>query len=195
MNAAVILLAILGSGPFGQKVSELAHERNELRKSAATASVAFEVDLSLQDGENSLSLVYRAAIQNVNEALEPALGPDTITATTGSDTETTPEATADRVFSQVSATFDAYLTQAQTDDPELSTEQAFSDFVALIRTGIENGFAEARTILSNLGALDETVSADVDATYELLLQKLNEYEANGAVTAPAPAEEEPAATA
>lgn len=46
----------------------------------------------------------------------------------------------------------------------------------MIRKGIEQGFAEARDILASLQVLEGNILEDVDRTYELVQEGLNNFE-------------------
>ena len=170
---------------LGQLVSQAAKSKDQAVGTVTEADqvlngniIESNIDISLQDGENSLSLVYRATIQNLNEALEADFGPNAIQAAVDNGVDTSPQATAERIVSQSTGFFDAYLSQAQENDPELSTEAAFGQFLEVIRGGIERGFNEARSVLSSLSALTENVESDISETEELVAQKLTNYESN-----------------
>src|SRR5699024_975549 len=107
------------------------------------------LDVSISAGDNSMALLYRSAIDSINEHLAPELGPNAIQAAMQQDNS--PEATAERILSQSTAFFDAYARQHPNKDPE----QLLNDFVEVIRGGFEKGYAEAVDILSGLGVMEE----------------------------------------
>jgi len=182
------------TGPLGQEVSAAAHARNAERKGIVTESeqvlnggvIDNNINLSLEDGENTLAFVFKAAVQNINEALEPSLGPNAIQATFDSGAEPTPESTASSIASAATSLFGGF----QDSNPELSPEEALSEFTAILRSGIEQGFNEARTVLDNLNGLTEDVSAKIDSTQEKLQALIDEFEASTDTTSnPEPPED------
>lgn len=109
----------------------------------------FDCSLSIKSTDSSLTLLYRTAIDRINLALEPELGPNAIGS---APAETfTPEATAGRILSLSTAFYDAYAAQPKNKD--LDSETLARNFVDLIRGGFERGFGEARDILSGLDTL------------------------------------------
>ncbi len=95
-----------------------------------------------------MALLYRTAIDGINEYLAPELGPDAIGQAMGQDDG--PEGTAGRIVS-MSTAFEAYAAQHKNDAPE----DVIRNFVGLIRGGFEQGFNEASDILNGLGVLGE----------------------------------------
>ena len=61
------------------------------------------LQVSLQAGNNSMALLYRTAIDGINEYLAPELGPDAIGQAMGQDNS--PEGTASRILSMSTAFF------------------------------------------------------------------------------------------
>lgn len=173
-------------GPLGQEISAAAHARNAERKGIVTESeqilnggiIDSNVDISLQDGENTLSLVYRAAVQNINESLSAAVGSSDIQVTTETSTNDSPEATASNIVSQSTGLLDSYVAQVQAADSEISEADAFTQFLSVIREGLDKGFAEARAVLSNLNVEADSYEPQIQATEELAAQKLGEFENN-----------------
>lgn len=129
------------------------------------------LEISLRSGNDSLSLVFKTAIENLNETLAPSLGPDAIRTGYASGLDVSPEATAGRIVSLSTALFDRY--RESHPDKELAT--ALQDFVDLIRGGIERGFAEAREILDGLGVLQGDIASNIDKTFELVQAGLKDF--------------------
>ncbi|RDH89593.1 MAG: hypothetical protein DIZ77_00365 [endosymbiont of Seepiophila jonesi] len=48
--------------------------------------------------------------------------------------------------------------------------------LTIIRDAIEQGFAEAREILDGLSVLEGDISANIDTTFELVLEGLERFE-------------------
>ncbi len=81
-----------------------------------------------------------------------------------------PEKVADNILSFVKQAY-GRLQQNQTDvDAEHFFEQA--------RSGIEQGFSEAKDILEQMGALNGVIAENVDKTYQLTMDGLDDFEQN-----------------
>lgn len=131
------------------------------------------MDVSIKSANSSLALLYRTAIDRINEVLSAELGPDAI-----GDAATpvnTPEATAGRILSLSTGFYDAYAAQAKNKDKDAET--LARDFVHLIRGGFERGFGEARDILSGLGVLgeDSPIEQGINKTYALVMQGFDDF--------------------
>lgn len=161
------------NGPVGQQVSELAHARNaakaELRANALLLEATLTTSFSASD--NPQALVLKTAIEGINEALKETLGENAIQNAYESGLDVSPEATADRIVSLSTAFFGAY----QEANPELSQEDALNQFVDVIRGGIDQGFAEAREILEGLNVLEGDIATNIDLTYDLVQQGLDNF--------------------
>ena len=142
-------------------------QRNTLNAQILEASL----QVSVQAGNQSMALLYRSAIDSINEYLEPELGPDAIGQAMAQDNSA--EATAGRILSQSTAFFDAYAAQHQGEDPE----DVARNFVALIRGGFEQGFGEAEDILQGLGVLEEgsPIAAGIQKTYALVQKGYDDF--------------------
>ena len=155
--------------PFGQTVSQLAHEKQPApRDSLNAAIIDAHLSLSSGDGGNSLTLVLKTAIEGINGELEPTLGENAIQNTVDSGLDTGPEATAERIVSLSTAFFGAY----QNANPDLDFETALTQFVDVISSGINQGFAEAREILTGLQVLEGDIASNIDLTYGLVEEKM-----------------------
>jgi hypothetical protein len=147
-----------------EQVSEAA-----LRKDLNVGILKASMEVSIRSGDQSQALLFRSAIEGINEALAPTLGPDAIQNAMGQDNSA--EATAGRIVSMSTAFFDAYAARRPGDDPET----VLRDFMDVIRGGFEKGFGEARDILSGLGVFNGAVEADVMKTRELVLQGYDRF--------------------
>ena len=169
-------------GALGQQVSQTAHENNELKKTVRptaesikqqfnSAILQSSLEVSVSEGNESLALLYKAAIEGINDVLEPELGSNAIQNTYDSGLDVSPEATADRIVSLSTAFFSLY----QEQHPELSDEQAANKFADIIGGGIDKGFAEARDILEGLKVLEGDIASNIDTTYDLVQQGLKAF--------------------
>ena len=185
------------NGPFGQTVSGMAHTRNAERRAASEPAAVVDNDVSITvgDEQNSLTLLLKTSVDGVNTALSDAgLEPAQIQAPSDYAVEITPETTAEQIVALSTSAFEVY-----TDaNPEQELAAQLDQFISLILSGINEGFAETRSTLDLAGALDDNATS-IDATYELVNQKLIAFKdallANSITEDPAveePSVEEPA---
>lgn len=158
-----------------------------LRQQQNVQILQASMDVSIQSGDSSLALLYRTAIDRINEILGPELGPDAIGSASSQDNSA--EGTAGRILALSTALYDAYAAR----HPDKDAETLARDFVALIRGGFETGFNEARGILDGLGVLGEgsAVASGIQKTYELVMKGYDDFLASK--LAPPAAEDEAAA--
>ncbi len=142
-------------------------QKNQLNAHILQASL----DVSISSGNNSMALLYRTAIDNINEQLAPELGPNALQAAMQQDNS--PEATADRIVSMSTAFFDGYARQHPNKPPE----DVARDFVDIIRGGFEKGYNEAASILKGLGVLEEsgTIATEIGKTFALVQQGYDDF--------------------
>ncbi|MFV0371707.1 MAG: DUF5610 domain-containing protein [Azonexus sp.] len=124
--------------------------------------------VSLSAGNNSQALLFRSAIERINEILAPELGSDAIQNAAAQDNSA--EATAQRILSLSTGFYDAYAAK-RPDDPE----QVARDFVDLLRGGFEKGFGEARQTLQGLNVFNSDVESGVMKTYELVHKGYDDF--------------------
>lgn len=174
------------AAPFGKTVSEMAHAKKDKADSTSLDAAIISTNLSLKTGDDdqSLNLVLKTAIEGINTELEPTLGPGAIQAAVDSALDVSPEATAERIVSLSTSFFSAY----QDANPGLDFDTALKQFTEVISGGIDQGFAEAREILDGLQVLNGDIASNIDATYELVQDKLAAFVENLS-TSPQPAEQ------
>lgn len=141
--------------------------RSQLNAQIVQASL----DVSISSGNDGLALLYRSAIEHINEQLAPVLGSNAIQNTMGQDNS--PEGTAGRILSQTLAFFDGYARQHPNKEPE----QLLRDFVDTIRGGFEKGYNEAVSILEGLGVMGEGshLAEEIGKTYALVQQGYDDF--------------------
>lgn len=129
------------------------------------------MDVSISAGNNSMTLLYRAAVDKLNEVLAPELGPDAIAQAQQQDQSS--EAVAGRIVSLSTAMFDRYAAKYPNKDPETLVQ----DFVATIRKGFEQGYGEATDILQGLGVWQEggPVRTAIERTFSLVQQGFDDF--------------------
>ncbi len=116
--------------------------------------------------EDKMSTLFEKAADENPELFEagPAAFFDT-----GRDVS--PEATADRIVGFALGLKGIYSRQ----NSELSDKELMAGFETEIRRGISDGFGHARGVLGDLDLLSGQVQDNVDATWELVQQKLQDY--------------------
>ncbi|MEG3000413.1 MAG: DUF5610 domain-containing protein [Comamonas sp.] len=129
------------------------------------------MDVSISAGNKSMTLLYRAAVDKLNEVLEPELGPDAIAQAQQQDQSS--EAVANRIVSLSTALFERYAAKYPKKDPETLLQ----DFVATIRSGFEQGYGEATGILQGLSVWgeDSPVRSAIERTYGLVQQGFDDF--------------------
>jgi len=166
-----------GKQQLGAHVSAAAHEKNAARKAEEPqpsakqqlnqAILQANVDVSISAGNQPMALLFKSAIEGINDVL----GENTIQNAYDSGLDVSPEATAGRIVSLSTAFYPSYKEQ----HPELSEEEAATKFTDLISGGIEQGFAEAREILSSLNVLEGDIASNIDKTYDLVQEGLQAF--------------------
>lgn len=158
----------------GQQVSAVASSHNRLNMQILKSSM----EVSIQAGEKSQELVFRAAIDRINELLGPELGPDAIQGASGQGAiqdamgqDNSPEATAGRILSLSTGFYEAYASQHTGED----SDQVAKNFVDLIRGGFEQGFNEAKDILKGLGVLNGDIESGIMKTFDLVQKGFDDF--------------------
>lgn len=127
--------------------------------------------VALQSGNNSLGLLYKTALEGINKELEPIFGKNATQKIYDSGIDTSPEATAERIVGFATSLFTIYQKQKPSEDQE----QQLNDFMEVIGKGINQGFDDAKAILSGLKVFEGEVEEGVGKTYELVMQGLQSF--------------------
>ncbi len=133
-----------------------ASQNSAVLQSALTASISAK--------DQPLTLLYRSAIDHLNEILEADLGANAIQNAMGQDNS--PEATAERIVSLSTGFYEAFRERYPDEDSDVVLQR----FIDTIRSGFEQGFAEASEILDGLGVLEGDITAGIQQTYDLVLE-------------------------
>ncbi|ODR84613.1 DUF5610 domain-containing protein [Shewanella xiamenensis] len=128
-------------------------------------------DVSLKSGDQSMTLLYRAAIEAINKELAPSMGENAIQTAYDNGVDTSPEATADRIVSFATQFFSVH----QQQNSNMSFDEQLDSFMTIIGGAIDNGFKEARDILSGLKVLQGDIADGVDKTYGLVQEGLQAF--------------------
>ncbi len=151
------------------KTTELSVE--QAKKQYNQSILKSNLTVSLSMGNESMALLYKTAIDEVNIALEGELGENSIQEAYDSGLDITPEATAERIISMSTAFFSGYRNQ----NPEMSESEAVNKFAEIIAGGIETGFSQARGVLDGLKVLEGDIADNIDLTYGLVQQGLQAF--------------------
>lgn len=141
-------------------------KHNKTLQNQAILQASLEVSIS--SGNDSLALLYRTAVTELNNVLEADLGPSAIQQAYDSGVDVSPVATAERIVSLSANFFSSY----QNQHTEMDYQTQVQSFVELISGGIDQGFSEAREILDGLQVLQGDIAANIDTTYDLVQEKL-----------------------
>lgn len=157
----------------------------EAQKTAATSSqgqqnlrnsqiLEASLQISIQAGNDSLALLYRTAVDEINNVLAPDLGPDAIHNAMSQDNSA--QATAGRIVGLPTAMFNAYAARY----PDKDMEVVAKDFVNVVRGGFEQGYKEAEDILNSLGVLSagSPVAEGISQTFALVQKGYDDWLAN-----------------
>jgi hypothetical protein len=118
-----------------------------------------------------MKALYRSIIGELEGMLRTDLGDRVIQTAYAEQLDVSPEATATRILSRSTAFFEPY----QAQHPDLSEDDARLSFTALIGTGIQQGFDQARDILEGLGVLEGDIASAIDTTLNLVMQRLEAF--------------------
>lgn len=141
------------------------------KKQLNSAILKSNLDVSVSVGNEPMSLLFKAAIEEINIALEDELGENAIQNAYDSGLDVSPEATADRIVSMSTA----FFTQYRDQNPDMTDSEVANKFASIIEGGIDTGFSEARDILDGLNVLDGDIADNIDTTYELVKEGLKAF--------------------
>lgn len=143
---------------------------NKKQLNAAIVQSSIQYSGSIADKPNTLLL--KTALQGINDSLKE-MGVETTVEETHekSEIDFSPEATAERILSFSTQFLGAY----QRQNPEMDEQEAIRSFVDVIEGGIKQGFAEAREVLDGLNVLEGDIADNIDKTYQIIEQGLQDF--------------------
>jgi Domain of unknown function (DUF5610) len=147
-------------------------QRAKLELNASIMHASASISIGAQDDPQAL--LYKSAITSINEALQAELGENAIQNAASQDNS--PEGTAGRILAFSTAFLGAYKNQ----NPGMEDSAAMEKFMDTIKGGIEKGFKEARDILKGLSVLGGDIAGNIDKTYQLVMQGLDDFAARSA---------------
>ncbi len=158
----------------GEAVSEVAKGKSATQAAKdmtnATLMTAME-EVSLSAGQESLALLYRAAVEAIDEHLAPYLGENSTQKSLDEGVDYSPEATADRIVGFATQFFSMY----QGQNSNLSFDEQLDGFMNIIGDAIDSGIDEARGILDGLQVLNGDIKDNVDKTQALVHEGLQAF--------------------
>ena len=148
---------------------QTAYQTSKLLMNQAILSAQQEVNI--KSGDQSMTLLYRAAIEAIDKELAPTMGENATQTAYDNGVDTSPEATADRIVSFATQFFSIH----QQQNSGMSLSDQLDSFMGIIGGAIDNGFKEAKDILSGLKVLQGDIADGVDKTYGLVQEGLQAF--------------------
>ena len=128
------------------------------------------VDVGVDNIYKSLSISTQKIISKINELLKDSL-PDGVESLNADDF--TPEKTAERITTALTARYDAFAKQHK----DLSPEETIDLFMSELRKGVDAGYSDAYETLKGLGAFDiDGIEDGTKETKRLIDEKLAAFE-------------------
>jgi hypothetical protein len=131
---------------------------------------AVEVNIQI-DGEFAGRVLQDSMADKLNAAFAAAGMDTTVDSLQQSATDFSPQATAQRIVNFSTSFFGSFQ---QNHADEAGQSQA-SNFAAMIKGAIEEGFASAQDILVGLGEIAPDIQAAIDETFGLTMQGINSF--------------------
>ncbi|RTR40843.1 hypothetical protein EKG38_02710 [Shewanella canadensis] len=155
----------------GKTVSEVARDKTAYSTSKQlmnTAIISAQQEVNLSSGDEPMMLLYRAAIEAINEELAPTMGENALQNAYDSGVDTSPEATADRIVGFATQ----FFTLHQEQNSNMDFDEQLNSFMDIIGGAIDQGFSEAKDILTSLQVLEGDIESGVEQTYSLVQEGL-----------------------
>jgi len=155
----------------GKTVSEVARNKTAYSTSKQlmnTAIISAQQEVNLSSSDEPMMLLYRAAIAAINEELAPTMGDYALQSAYDSGVDTSPEATADRIVSFATQ----FFTLHQEQNSNMDFDEQLNSFMNIIGGAIDQGFGEAKDILTSLQVLEGDIESGVEQTYSLVQEGL-----------------------
>ena len=165
----------------GKKISHAVAARQQLNVSILEASAK----VSLGSGQQSQALLFRSAVDRINEILAAEGGGINALQTAAANQDNSPEATADRILQMSTGWLQGYMKQHPNEDQEAIAKK----FVDVIRTGFEKGYKEATNILEGLKVFQGDIKSGVEKTFDLVQKGLDDFLAKTLASLKPPAAE------
>ncbi|QIR15543.1 DUF5610 domain-containing protein [Shewanella aestuarii] len=136
---------------------------NQITKRLMNGQIlAAQEKVTLASGNQSMALLYRSAIDAIDEELDLVLGENNVNKPLGGEIDYSPQATADRIVTFATGYFGLH----QQQNVELDFDEQLNSFMDKISGAIEKGFNEAIAILDGLKVLEGDIAIGVEQTYQ-----------------------------
>lgn len=154
--------------------SDVRFSASGLRSAQGGAMSGDKVEISLAASltiEAANGILNNSVVEQINQVLQDA-GIDLKIEETGETRiDVSPKATARRIVDHAVSYLDAYQ-QNHADKPAAPRVEGF---MSLIRGAIEDGFQHARQFLEGITKLSETIDENINRTFELANQYLDDF--------------------
>jgi hypothetical protein len=151
--------------------SPIKNQAAQAKQAQNVAILRANEQVSLRSNNDSLSLLYKTALDGINAELEPVLGENAAQKIYDSGIDTSPEATADRIVAFATGFYSRY----KALNLGRSEAETLDNFLQIIGGGIDKGFKDAKDILKGLKVYEGEVEAGVDKTYSLVMKGLSGF--------------------
>lgn len=145
--------------------------KEQARQAQNTAILKANEQVSLRSNNDSLSLLYKTALEGINAELEPVMGENAAQKIYDSGIDTSPETTAERIVAFATGFYSRY----KELNADKSEEENLNNFLKIIGGGIDKGFDDAKDILKGLKVYEGELESGVDKTYSLVMQGLDTF--------------------
>ncbi|GGA68058.1 hypothetical protein GCM10011369_07200 [Neiella marina] len=145
--------------------------KEQLKNDQNAAILQAQLEVSVQAGNQPMALLYRTAIDAINEELAPEFGDNAAQQALDDGIDVSPEATAERIIAGSTKYFDAFL-EVNTD---LQGEDALNEYMNIIKGAVDKGFEEARDILDSLAVLEGDIADNINLTYDFVQAGLQNF--------------------
>jgi len=157
--------------PTEHKQPAQVHDLTQSKKEQNSAIVRTQMEVSLNMGNEPMTLLFKTALDAINEVLDPTLATKPVQTAYDNQVDVSPEATAARIVSFSTGFYHSFLEQ----NVDITPEESLDKFMSVISGGIEQGFKDARDILESLSVLEGNIATDIDSTYELVQEGLAHF--------------------
>lgn len=157
--------------PTDLKQPDAGYDQAQSKQAQNTAIVRAQLEVTLEMGNEPMALLYKTALEAINEVLDPTLETKPIQNSYESNVDVSPEATAKRIVSFATGFYHTF----QQQNPDITSDESLNNFMTVIGGGIEKGFKDAREILESLSVLNGKIAEDIDSTYDLVQEGLKNF--------------------
>ncbi|MFT4925620.1 MAG: hypothetical protein ACI8WB_001713 [Phenylobacterium sp.] len=158
-------------GKFGETENISAAEQRRTEQNISILQSSYSI--SLGNSDNAASLLFKSALEGINAELEPTLGKNAAQKAFDEGIDFSPEATAKRIVDFATSFFPLYQQQHKDDDKSL--EDQLDSFLGVVGGGVEQGFGEAKDILSGLKVFNGEIEENANSTYDLIYEGFDKF--------------------